>query len=216
MRRKLFILGTSGLAREMAMLAEVVNAREHRWEIAGFIAKDTEEVGKDLGIAPVAGDDTWLLTHELEADIVIGIGYPKVKSSVILPYFEHRDRFSFPNLVHPSAHLDYRRIEWGIGNAITAGSNFTCDIQIGNFNLFNLNSTVGHDTIVGDFNVINPGVNISGGVKIGSRVLFGTGSQVLENLTIGDDVIVGAGAVVTKDIPEGLTVVGIPARPLMK
>ncbi|OGO15141.1 MAG: hypothetical protein A2Z14_18160 [Chloroflexi bacterium RBG_16_48_8] len=216
MRRKLFILGTSGLAREMAMLAEVVNSREHRWEIAGFIAKDLAEVGKDLGIVPVVGDDTWLLTQDIEADIVIGIGYPGVKFKVIQSYLEQRDRFSFPNLVHPSAYLDYRRVEWGLGNAITAGSNFTCDIQIGDFNLFNLNSTVGHDAIIGDFNVINPGVNISGGVKIGSRVLFGTGCQVLENLTIGDEVIVGAGAVVTKDIPEGLTVVGVPAKPLVK
>jgi sugar O-acyltransferase (sialic acid O-acetyltransferase NeuD family) len=214
MRRSLYVVGTGGLAREMAMLAEVINAHEHKWRIKGFISEDKSEIGKDLGIAPVAGDDDWLLSQEEEVDLVVGIGTPGIRTRVITPYLARKDLFHFPNLIHPASHLDYHRIELGIGNAITSGCSFTCDIVIGNFNLFNLNSTLGHDAVVGDFNVINPGVNISGGVTIGDRVLLGTGSQVLENLSIGSGVIVGAGAVVTKDLPSDVTVVGVPAKPI--
>jgi sugar O-acyltransferase (sialic acid O-acetyltransferase NeuD family) len=216
MRRRLFIIGTGGLAREMAMLAEGINSREHKWEIAGFIAKGEAEIGKDLGIASIVGDDNWLLTQDFEADIVIGIGLPKIRAKAILPYLEWGNKFAFPNLIHPSAKLDYQRVELGDGNAITAGCNFTCDIQVGNYSLFNLNTTVGHDAVIGDFNVINPGANISGGVKLGNRILIGTGCQILENITIGDEAILGAGAVVTKNIPSGLTVVGVPAKPISK
>lgn len=43
--------------------------------------------------------------------------------------------------------------------------------------------------------------------------IIGSGAQVLGPITIGPRARVGANAVVTKDVPEGTTVVGIPARP---
>lgn len=214
MRRPLIILGTSGLAREMAMLVEQINAQTHRWDVLGFISEPGRKVGETLGIAPILGDDDWLLAQGFEADLVVGIGHPRVKERVLARFLELGDRFTYPNLIHPRATLDFRRIELGRGNVITAGCVLTCDITIKDFNLFNLNTTVGHDAQVGSFNVFNPGVNVSGGVRIGDRILIGTGAQILENLTVGSDAVVGAGAVVTKDVPEGETVVGVPAKPL--
>jgi sugar O-acyltransferase (sialic acid O-acetyltransferase NeuD family) len=216
MRRNLIVLGSSGLAREMAMVAEQVDAREHRWKFLGFIGASAAERGRDLGLGPVLGDDAWLLSQELEADLVIGVGYPAVRARILAPYLARGERFAFPNLVHPSASLDLRRVELGRGNVITAHATLTCDIELQDFNLFNINSTVGHDCRVGSFNVINPGVNVSGGVRLADRVLAGTGSQILENISIGADAIIGAGAVVTGDVAAGTTVVGVPARPLAK
>jgi acetyltransferase-like isoleucine patch superfamily enzyme len=46
------------------------------------------------------------------------------------------------------------------------------------------------------------------------RAAVGTGAVILPGLTIGVDAIVGAGAVVTRDVPDGATVVGNPARPI--
>lgn len=214
MRKKLIILGAGGLAREMAMLAAQVNAFHPTWDILGFIGGPGCAVGQNLGIAPILGDDEWLLRQTFEADLVLGVGYPKVKQKIIDLYLSCCGQFHFPNLIHPRASLDINHVKMGIGNTITCNCVFTCDIAIGNFNLFNLNSTVGHDALVGNMNVINPGCNISGGVNIGNRVLIGTGAQILEQLTIGDDARVGAGAVVTKNVENGWTVAGVPARPL--
>lgn len=216
MRRSLIILGTSGLAREAAMVAEQINAQQHRWDIRGFIGETTADVGKMLGIAPILGDDDWLLAQDLEADLVIGIGYPKVRAKVLSKYMECGTRFAFPNLIHPLASLDFRRVELGKGNIITAGCAFTCDIAVHDFNLFNLNVTVGHDAVIGNYNVMNPSVNVSGGVHIADRVLVGTGAQILENLSVGSDATVGAGAVVRANVLNGQTVVGVPAKPLEK
>jgi sugar O-acyltransferase (sialic acid O-acetyltransferase NeuD family) len=214
MRRNLYIIGAGGLAREMAMLAEQINAQQHKWNLRGFVSEDEHSIGKDLGIAPIIGNDEWLLSQNDEADLLIGIGTPSVREKAIRSYLQNEGQYQFPNFIHPSAHLDFRRISLGVGNAITSGCSFTCDIKIGNFNLFNLNTTLGHDAIVGNYNVINPGVNISGGVTLGDRILLGTGSQVLENVTLGSNVIVGAGAVVISDLPSDVTVVGIPAKPI--
>jgi acetyltransferase-like isoleucine patch superfamily enzyme len=47
-------------------------------------------------------------------------------------------------------------------------------------------------------------------VKRGAAV--GTGAVILPGVTIGAGAIIGAGAVVTRDVPDGATVVGNPAR----
>lgn len=50
------------------------------------------------------------------------------------------------------------------------------------------------------------------GPVIGDGVFIGTGAKVLGPISIGDNVRIGANAVVLDDVPEGATVVGMPAR----
>ena len=47
---------------------------------------------------------------------------------------------------------------------------------------------------------------------IGNGVIIGSGAQVLGPIMVGDRARIGANAVVTRDVPEGATMVGIPAR----
>ncbi|MGI4854798.1 MAG: sugar O-acetyltransferase [Janthinobacterium lividum] len=49
-------------------------------------------------------------------------------------------------------------------------------------------------------------------VTVGRNVWIGGGAILLPGVTVGDDAIIGAGSVVTRDVPEGATVVGNPAR----
>ena len=46
-------------------------------------------------------------------------------------------------------------------------------------------------------------------------VIVGSGAQVLGPVTVGARARVGANAVVTKDVAEGATMVGIPAKPML-
>jgi UDP-2-acetamido-3-amino-2,3-dideoxy-glucuronate N-acetyltransferase len=45
---------------------------------------------------------------------------------------------------------------------------------------------------------------------------LGSGAVILGGIRIGERAVVGAGAVVTRDVPAGKTVVGNPARPLVR
>jgi len=47
---------------------------------------------------------------------------------------------------------------------------------------------------------------------IGDGVIIGSGAQVLGPITVGSRARIGANAVVTRDVPEGATMIGIPAR----
>ncbi|MRH78502.1 hypothetical protein GH984_07255 [Spiribacter sp. C176] len=50
------------------------------------------------------------------------------------------------------------------------------------------------------------------GVRVKARASIGGGAVILPGLTIGEGAMVGAGAVVTCCVPNGVTVVGNPAR----
>ena len=47
---------------------------------------------------------------------------------------------------------------------------------------------------------------------IGNNVFIGAGAKILGGIKIGNNVKIGANAVVVKDVPDNVTVVGIPAR----
>ena len=56
------------------------------------------------------------------------------------------------------------------------------------------------------------GAEFGRAVSIGQNVWIGGGAIILPGLRLGDDAVVGAGSVVTRDVPQGATVLGNPAR----
>lgn len=49
---------------------------------------------------------------------------------------------------------------------------------------------------------------------LGNGIFIGAGAKIIGGVRIADGAKVGANAVVTKDVGQGVTVVGIPARPV--
>lgn len=211
MPSELLIVGTSGLAKECAQLARQIDPDCQRWSTISYVTHDENLLGTTLPFGCVS-----ILDHELQAiktkmDVVIGIGHPNLKQK-ICQKFSKNPKLSFPNLIHPTVEIDLNFVKMGHGNMLTKGVVMTCDIQIGNFNLFNGNCTGGHDSELGHYNVINPGSSVSGRVKIGDSCLIGTGARIIEDIDIGSNICIGAGAVVIRSIKQAGIYVGIPAR----
>ena len=82
---------------------------------------------------------------------------------------------------------------------------------------------VGETSEVGDDVTLYQGVTLGGtslekGKRhptIGDGVIIGSGAQVLGPLSVGDGARIGANAVVLQDVPQGATMVGIPANIVM-
>ncbi|MGW0036415.1 serine O-acetyltransferase [Gordonia sp. NPDC003376] len=50
--------------------------------------------------------------------------------------------------------------------------------------------------------------------QIENGVVLGAGSRIIGPVVLGDRCVVGANAVVTSSVESGVTVVGVPARPI--
>jgi bifunctional UDP-N-acetylglucosamine pyrophosphorylase/glucosamine-1-phosphate N-acetyltransferase len=100
-----------------------------------------------------------------------------------------------------------------IGNfAEIKNAHLAAGVKVGHFSYIG-DASVGEDTNVGAGTVT---ANFDGARKhtteIGARAFIGSDSILRAPVRIGDDARTGAGSVVTKDVPDGATVVGVPAR----
>ena len=83
---------------------------------------------------------------------------------------------------------------------------------------------IGETAEVGDDVTLYHGVTIGGTGKdkgkrhptVGNNVVIGAGAKVLGPIVIGNDAKVGANAVVVKNVPDGATAVGIPAKNIVR
>jgi sugar O-acyltransferase (sialic acid O-acetyltransferase NeuD family) len=191
----LVLLGNGGLAREIAIIAEVLDPHRERWAALQFVGPEEEAAALSASV-----------------DVTAAVGNPVVRLKLWEKYGGHSN-LRWPVLVHPRADLG-PRVELGHGVAIASGAILTTNIVIAEAAFINIGVTVGHDTHIGRGCVVNPNASISGGVTIGDSCLLGTHAVILEGLSIGAGAIVGAGAVVTRDVEAGAVVVGSPARPI--
>lgn len=106
--------------------------------------------------------------------------------------------------IHPGAVIGERFfIDHGLGVVIGETSEIGDDV------------TLYHDVTLGG---IAPSVDAASQVDrkrhptIKNGVIVGSGAQILGPISVGAGARVGANAVVVKDVPEGVTVTGIPAR----
>jgi sugar O-acyltransferase (sialic acid O-acetyltransferase NeuD family) len=106
-----------------------------------------------------------------------------------------------------------------VGNAvICAGSILlprcvvSADARLGRCCIVNIGSSIGHDVTLGDYCTVSSQVDICGRVTIGERVLIGSGARILPGVSIGDGAVIGAGAVVVRDVRDGASVFGVPAK----
>jgi sugar O-acyltransferase (sialic acid O-acetyltransferase NeuD family) len=207
---KIAIFGASGFSREVA---DICFASGYKKIV--FIDKSAD-INKYSEFEIV--DESYVETLSANGfNFIIGIGDNQIRNSI----FYRFNKLSYPNIIHPSASFGLGQreyIEEHIGNIIAAGVRFTNGIKVGNFGIYNLNSTIGHDCIIGDYVNICPGVNISGNVTICKESFIGTNASIIHGqsmtnrVTVGERSTVAAGAVVVRDVPDGVTVMGVPAK----
>jgi sugar O-acyltransferase (sialic acid O-acetyltransferase NeuD family) len=195
----LWIVGAGGVGREALDAALAAGLT-----VAGFLDDAVQGTVRDRPVRPVDDCDGGLTC-------LVAIGDPVARLRVA-ERVEARGADVIA-VVHPSAVLA-ADAEVGAGALVGGLAFISTAVVVGRHAQVHYGATVGHDTVVGDGATVLPGANVAGAVELGRAATIGSGAVVLQGRHVGDGATVGAGAVVTADVPPGVTVAGVPARPL--
>ncbi|MFN0154036.1 MAG: NeuD/PglB/VioB family sugar acetyltransferase [Gaiella sp.] len=199
----LVILGATEFSAE---IADVVTSAG-RFRVTAHLENDVpERAGRELEGVPVLWIDD---AHDLAAThfAVCGLGTQRSRFTR-----QARDLgFGFATVVHPAAHVSTSSVV-GAGSVVGVGAIVAAHTTIGEHVIVNRGALIGHHTRIGDHVTVSPGANIAGLCRIGDGAYVGMGAAVLNTVSVGPGAVVAAGAVVTRDVPPGVTVMGVPAR----
>lgn len=133
----------------------------------------------------------------------------------LIPILKQKYKIKFSCLIHPAAYMG-SNVSYSEGVCIGPTSVIAPNCTIGDFSMINRAASIGHDTVLEEYSTISPGVSIGGMVRIGRKTTIGIGATIINDLSIGHNSMIGAGSVVINDVPDGVVVVGSPAKFLRK
>lgn len=206
--KRLALLGASGHGKVVADLALCAG-----WQEVVFY-DDAWPTLQENGAWKIVGDFQMLLKRAAEFDgVLVSIGNCATR------WRKHLELKAagapLVSLIHPKACVS-SMANLGIGTVVMAGAVVNIDASLGEACILNTGATIDHDCHLGDAVHVSPGAHLSGNVTIAQGCWIGLGALVKQGVTIGSRVTVGAGAVVLKSTGDDVTVIGVPARELLK
>jgi len=207
------VIGAAGHAQEVAWsLRESSNARGEACSLEFF--DDAIRPGPlPSGLGRVVGtlDDVPRALRQGEARLVLGIGLPRTKATVVA-------RLACPEslwttVVHPTAVIG-PNVPIGCGSYVGPGAILTVNVRVGRFATINTHCLAAHGAVLGDWVTLHPDAHLSGEVHVEDGAELGAGSVVIPGVRVSAWAVLGAGGVAVRDLDGGRTWVGVPARAL--
>lgn len=214
--KQIAIFGASGFGREVMPLAR------QQWAASGephqLVFVDDHPPAAECNGHRVLTYAEWLAQPASSRHINIAIANSVVRQKLVERWLADGVKF-FEVRAANVVQLD--DVQLGEGAILCPFVTLTSNIRIGKHFHSNIYSYVAHDCVIGDYVTFAPGVMCNGNVVVEDHAYIGTGAVIKQGqpgqpLVIGRGAVVGMGAVVTKSVPPGVTVVGNPAKPLVK
>ncbi len=198
--RDLVIVGSGGHGKDTLSIVRAINDVEPTFNFLGYLDDGP------VGIGGIEMLEMW------DVEYVIGINSGAVRERIDRRIPVHRNA---AKLVHPNAVIG---VGCGLlpGAVVGAGSVLTSEVTVGRHSHINTVCSINQASSIGNYVTMSPGANVCGDCNIGDNVTLGAGSTVINLINIKWGATVGAGAVVINDVEEGNTVVGVPARPVLR
>jgi len=208
MSRAVIVVGGGGHAKVLIEALRLAGV-----EILGITEADPEKHAQVVSGVKLLGDDSVIANYGAEQILLVNaigsINLPKDRTA-LFDKLKARG-YSFATVIHPSAVIAVD-VSLAEGSQVMAGAVIQPGSRVGRNSIVNTRVGVDHDCEVAEHVHLSPGVTLSGGVHIGSGTHIGAGATVIQGVTIGSNCLVAAGAVVVGDIPDGVTVRGVPAK----
>ncbi len=189
------LFGASGHAK---VIMDIIKAQGN---IVGCLYDDNPHCTDIHGIPVYKAGDV-----EVTGPMIISIGSCRIRKMI-----STRFHVSYAKAIHPSAIIS-ESAEIGDGSVVMPKATINADSKIGRHCIVNTGASIDHECQISDFAHISPHATLCGNVHVSQGSWIGAGATVIPGIHIGKWCTVGAGAVVIKDIPDGATAVGNPAR----
>jgi sugar O-acyltransferase (sialic acid O-acetyltransferase NeuD family) len=158
----------------------------------------------------------WICSQDRsQIGFCVAIGNPHGRERLRLHERLTREGLNPVTIAHPTAWIASNAVI-GVGSQILAGSIIAPETRIHRCCIINTKASVDHECVLEDGVEVAPGATLCGLVYAGVNAWICAGATVLPRIRIGPDAIVGAGAVVLRDVPTGVTVAGVPAKPISR
>lgn len=204
------IIGAKGFAKE---LLQILDENQELDDGLCFFDNISNDLPEALyGIYQIIRSYEELRDHFMHnsPDFALGIGDPHVRQDLCGKVLKLGGKLI--SIVSKTAHIGKFDVVFSDGLSIMQNVIIENEAQIREGCLIHNGSMISHDVRVGRFCEVSPGAKLLGRVVVGDLCAIGSNAVILPGKIIGNNVRVGAGAVVTKDVPDNMTVVGIPAR----
>ena len=204
----MIIIGAKGLAKELLEILYQKNETDNLYFYDDISTDTPDKLYDQFPILKNLEEVTELF--KIDNRFIVGIGNPELRKQMFEKFKIIGGEIT--SAISPLAYIGHYSTNIGAGTIVMAGSFISNDVRLGIGCLVNPNCTISHDTVIGNFVEISPGVQITGNCVVGNYVSIGTNATILPKIHVGERAIVGAGAVVTIKVPNGITVVGVPAK----
>jgi UDP-perosamine 4-acetyltransferase len=208
LKRPLIVLGAGGHAKVLIFALQKQSA-----EILGVTDLDAGKKHQLWCGVPIIGGDEAVMTYSGEMIYLVnGVGSVRTGSQR-RELFERFNGlgYQFASVIHPSA-IMAADVVCAEGVQIMAGAMIQVGSFIGENAVINTGAIVDHDCQIGAHAHISTGAVLCGGIQVGEGAHIGAGATVIQGIRIGNNSLVAAGAVVVRDVPDGMTVMGVPAK----
>ena len=209
--KNLIIIGAGGFGREVYSTALESIGYGEEFVVKGFLDDNVHALDMFEGYPPIL--DTVDNYQLAESDVfACAIGVVKTRRELSEKIMVKGGKFQ--TLIHQTAYIG-KNAKVGEGCIILAGARIHCDVTVGKHVIVQPYSILGHDVQVGDWTLINALADCGGMSKVGEMVTLHTTSFILPQSEIEDGATVGAGSVVLRKVKAGMTVTGVPAKPVL-
>jgi len=204
----LFIYGASSAALEVYDMVERNRSIREKYTAINFV-DDFQEEADFYGTRRIRFSSCKEYADREGAEFIIAVGEPSVRKQLFDKVIS--SGYTPTTLIDETAIVS-ATAKISAGCVVNAGAVISSNAVIKENCLLMFHTIVGHDAVVNSNCVICPKATVGGFSVIGEQAFLGLGSSMKEGVNVGRKAIVGLGSKLFRDVEDGVTVIGNPAR----